>query len=198
MEGNGSTTTGSGVAAAWPTPPRFYRLYAPDAPVPPPPPPRPPVVGQGATFSAFGVAYRADYALPTLQEQGLEQLYPQEPGTDMAEQLRRMTHSVVFSFLQLLELLVQRPSDTAAADTKLRDIELLFINIHHLINSYRPHQAREQLVAALKDHVARRREAVAALEALVADVRLSLRQGLKEVLATTAATTTTATDVQMS
>lgn len=48
------------------------------------------------------------------------------------------------NFLDLLEILIKCPN-SVERDRKLDDIQVLFINMHHLINEYRPHQAYETL-----------------------------------------------------
>ncbi|CAL7952268.1 unnamed protein product [Xylocopa violacea] len=44
----------------------------------------------------------------------------------------------------LIDLLVQCPDSPRRAE-KVEDLSLLFIHIHHLLNEFRPHQARETL-----------------------------------------------------
>jgi mediator of RNA polymerase II transcription subunit 7 len=43
------------------------------------------------------------------------------------------------------------------AQDKITDIRDLFINFHHLINEYRPHQARESLISLMQSQLDRRR-----------------------------------------
>lgn len=42
---------------------------------------------------------------------------------------------------------------------KLDEVELLFLNMHNLINAFRPHQARETVIQMLQTQVQERREA---------------------------------------
>ena len=48
------------------------------------------------------------------------------------------------NFLDLLDILVCCP-ESPKRGQKVEDITLLFIHMHHLINEFRPHQARETL-----------------------------------------------------
>ena len=46
--------------------------------------------------------------------------------------------------MDLIDILIKCP-ESAKRDEKIEDINLLFIHMHHLINEFRPHQARETL-----------------------------------------------------
>lgn len=48
------------------------------------------------------------------------------------------------NFLDLLDTLVLCP-DSPKRTEKVDDLSLLFFHIHHLLNEFRPHQARETL-----------------------------------------------------
>lgn len=74
--------------------------------------------------------------------QGIKRLYPQH--FDRRRELRKLNHSLLVNFLDLIDLLVQSPDSPRRAE-KVEDLSLLFIHIHHLLNEFRPHQARETL-----------------------------------------------------
>src|SRR5690348_8167674 len=92
-------------------------------------------------------------ALPTLETQGIQRLgldAVEESAAgkdgkriDTAFELKRQAKSVLLNFLELTGILYQSPSDAAE---KLEDIRTLFINMHHNINAWRPHQTREALI----------------------------------------------------
>lgn len=39
----------------------------------------------------------------------------------------------------------------------MQDLRTLFINMHHILNEYRPHQARESAIEMMQDHLDRTR-----------------------------------------
>ncbi|KAF4523883.1 hypothetical protein B566_EDAN010201 [Ephemera danica] len=95
------------------------------------------------SYSMFGVQYHTDDAIiRPLESQGIRRLYPQH--CDRRRELRKLNHSLLVNFLDLLDLLVQCPDSPRRAE-KVEDLSLLFIHIHHLLNEFRPHQARETL-----------------------------------------------------
>jgi mediator of RNA polymerase II transcription subunit 7 len=152
-----------------------------------------------------------DDKLPTLEEQGIENL----PATgssdakdakhyDRAFELKRLAKSLLLNFLELTGILARSPAD---AEAKIKDLRTLFINIHHILNEYRPHQARESAIEMMQDHLDRTRTETAAIRTQVDKARKVL-EGLgsldlssfkmeEENLAArdTAASTTTATIV---
>lgn len=95
------------------------------------------------SYSMFGNQFNADDTIiRPLESQGIKRLYPQH--FDRRRELRKLNHSLLVNFLDLIDLLVQCP-DSPRRTEKVEDISLLFIHIHHLLNEFRPHQARETL-----------------------------------------------------
>lgn len=104
--------------------------------------PRPPPIIHD-TYSMFGNTFNADDTIiRPLESQGIKRLYPQH--FERRRELRKLNHSLLVNFLDLLDLLVQCP-DSPRRSEKVEDLTLLFIHIHHLVNEFRPHQARETL-----------------------------------------------------
>lgn len=95
------------------------------------------------SYSMFGVTFHTDdLIIRPLESQGIKRLYPQ--NFDHKRELKKLNHSILVNFLDLLDILIKSP-DTSKREEKIEDLNLLFIHIHHLINEYRPHQARETL-----------------------------------------------------
>ncbi|XP_065343477.1 mediator of RNA polymerase II transcription subunit 7 [Cloeon dipterum] len=95
------------------------------------------------SYAMFGTTYQMDDSIiRPLESQGIRRLYPQ--NCDRRRELRKLNHSLLVNFLDLLDLLVQCPESPRRAE-KVDDLSLLFIHIHHLLNEFRPHQARETL-----------------------------------------------------
>lgn len=102
-----------------------------------------------------------DDKLPTLEDQGITNL----PATgqssardakhyDRAFELKRLAKSLLLNFLELSGALSRSPSH---AEDKVQDLRTLFINMHHILNEYRPHQARESAIEMMQDHLYRTR-----------------------------------------
>ncbi|PRQ44330.1 putative transcription regulator MED7 family [Rosa chinensis] len=84
--------------------------------------------------------------LPSLEEQGVCQLYPKGPNIGTPSQYAR----------------------------RVEEISLMFKNLHHLLNSLRPHQARATLVHILELHIKRRKQAVEDVKrTLLIDLKVS-------------------------
>lgn len=105
------------------------------------------------SYSMFGVQFHADDQIirPLESQHGLRRLYPQ--NYDHKRELKKLNHSILANFLDLLDILIRCPDNRKSGDDlnirkrgeKIDDLTLLFIHMHHLINEFRPHQARETL-----------------------------------------------------
>lgn len=81
----------------------------------------------------------------------MTQLYPSTGPIDHSAYLLRVVRSLHLNFQELSVLLSRNPT---LKDPKLADIKTLFQNAHWLINMYRPHQARESLIAMMEEEIA--------------------------------------------
>lgn len=120
----------------------YVKLYTDDA-VKKGTGPKPPAPVQD-TYSMFGVTVNNDDAIiQSLESQGFKRLYSAK-DIDRKKELRKLNHSVLVNFLDMIDILIKTP-ESPKRDEKIEDINLLFIHMHHLINEFRPHQARETL-----------------------------------------------------
>ncbi|KAI9840479.1 MAG: Mediator of RNA polymerase II transcription subunit 7 [Sclerophora amabilis] len=166
-------------------------------------PPPPPSTG---TYRSFGDQYRITDTLPSLADEGIEQLYPSNASAaatpnagdapipnesnidgaspewtlDRAFYLKKIAKSLLLSFMELVGILSVDPSQYGR---KIEDLRTLFINAHHLLNEYRPHQARETLIMMMEEQLERSRRETAAINRMKEKVD-SVLEGLeKEVVA---------------
>lgn len=104
------------------------------------PRPPPPIHDQ---YQMFGNTFNTEESIiRPLESQGIKRLYPLH--FDRRRELKKINQSLLANFLDLLDLLVHSPDSPRRAE-KVEDLSLLFIHIHHLLNEFRPHQARETL-----------------------------------------------------
>ncbi|XP_057441589.1 mediator of RNA polymerase II transcription subunit 7b [Lotus japonicus] len=159
--------------ATYPPPPPYYRLYKdylqnPDsAPEPPPP-----IEG---TYVCFGANYTTSDVLPSLEEQGVRQLYSKGPNIDFKKELRSLNAELQLHILELADILIERPSQYAR---RVEEISTVFKNLHHLLNSLRPHQARATLIHILELQIQRRKQAVEDIKRRREEARSLLKEAL--------------------
>lgn len=135
----------------------------------------------------FGASFETDETIiRPLELQGITRLYTTQGRFDRIKELKKLNHSIVINFLELLDILIKSPS-SPKREEKLEDLNLLFINIHHLINELRPHQARETLRVMMERQKQQRLDTadklnkhldrvVAMLQSSLSSLQLSARQ----------------------
>ncbi|KAL1955719.1 hypothetical protein VTO42DRAFT_8191 [Malbranchea cinnamomea] len=144
-------------------------------------PPEPPSSG---AYSLFGEIQTSSTKLPSLKEQGIEQLYPAElenstsgsgpsKPSSHAYYLLKISKSLLLNFLELVGLLSICPE---RFEPKLADIRNLFINAHHLLNLYRPHQARESLISMMEEQLQRTKDEIREMDKVKERVESFLRE----------------------
>ncbi|XP_034738889.1 mediator of RNA polymerase II transcription subunit 7 [Etheostoma cragini] len=129
------------VSALPPPPMQYIKEYTDEnirkglAPKPPPP--------IRDSYMMFGNQFQCDdLIIRPLESQGIERLHPMQ--FDHKRELKKLNMSILVNFLDLLDILIKSPV-SIKREEKLEDLKLLFVHMHHLINEYRPHQARETL-----------------------------------------------------
>ncbi|KAK0420512.1 hypothetical protein QR680_014731 [Steinernema hermaphroditum] len=132
----------------FPKPPEYARHYTAEAikcgrvPAPPPVP---------IEYEVFGERYNLEEELVVpLKALGI-QAYS-TIGLSWRDEFKKMNASVVINFLDLLQILINSP-DSPERVQKIEAIRLLFINMHHMVNEYRPVQARATLAVMLEHQI---------------------------------------------
>ncbi|KAI5918007.1 mediator complex, subunit Med7 [Camillea tinctor] len=122
---------------------------------------QPPLEPEDGVWRVFGDKYQLVDELPRLEDMQIRRLFPNPEERDRdgkhfdrATILKRLAKSLLLNFLELVGLLATSPD---SAEEKITDLRDLFINFHHLINEYRPHQARESLISMMQAQLDRTR-----------------------------------------
>jgi len=122
--------------------------------------------------------------LPSLKEQGIEQLYP-EPEVDTSSDpskpsplnhayyLLKISKSLLLNFLEFVGILSVSPEQF---ESKVEDMRNLFINAHHLLNLYRPHQARESLIMMMEEQLRRTKDEIKQMDKIKVEIEGVLDQ----------------------
>ena len=102
-------------------------------------------------------------------------LFPRKGQVNHAAELMKLTQSLMVKFAELMTVLA---ADPAQQEGPAEEIRQLMLNIHVVINMYRPHQAREQVRGMLLDRLEDGRKEIEELdskkeqvEAFLEDVR---------------------------
>ncbi|CRK22827.1 hypothetical protein BN1723_012796 [Verticillium longisporum] len=131
---------------------------------------QPPAEPSTGTWRVLGGQYSLDDKLPSLEEVNIKRLASahndERDGKhlDRAFELKRMAKSLLLNFLELVGVMGITPEDSTA---KVDDLRTLLMNFHHVLNEYRPHQARESGIALMQSHLDRTRAETAAIRAQV-------------------------------
>ena len=109
--------------------------------------------------------------IQSLESRRIQQLYNDKAeGYDPINEMKSLNMSITLKFLDLLELLQRNPGEEHREKIH-QDLELLFVNIHHLVNEYRPHQARETLIVLMEIQKKSREETTEKLSNLINAVK---------------------------
>ncbi|KAG5930044.1 hypothetical protein E4U42_003205 [Claviceps africana] len=136
---------------------------------------QPPSEPADGRWRQFGDHYVLDDKLPTLEDQGITNLPNLDLSAskdakhyDRAFELKKLVKSLLLNFLELAGTLSHNP---AQAESKIQDLRTLLINIHHILNEYRPHQARESAIALMQSHLDKTRGETVAVRSQVDKAR---------------------------
>ena len=120
----------------------------------------------------FGRVYSVHDEPPSLSAAGRTQLY--SPSTPPCTALRQLNARLLSLFTTLLRTLVDSTSASEASSdvaALTAAVEETFINMHHVINTLRPAQARRDIAALLHRQTAARIAAAAEITAACTETR---------------------------
>lgn len=111
---------------------------------------------------------------------GIEKLYKEpelksesEDSKFKIQELKKLLKSLLLNFLEIVGVMSVAPSEFA---TKVEHIRTILINIHHLLNEYRPHQSRESLILLLEKQIETKKKEIKEIEQICTDVEAKVKQ----------------------
>merc|ERR1719494_107318 len=123
----------------------------------------------------FGADFQtSDDIIQPLESQGIPRMYSKDEQYDHIVEMKKLNHSILLNYLELLDLMIESPG-SAERQGKIEEIKVLFINLHHLVNEFRPHQARETLRVMLHRQKQQRMETADKLQKHIDKARVLLR-----------------------
>ncbi|CAC42382.1 Mediator of RNA polymerase II transcription subunit 7 [Caenorhabditis elegans] len=131
---------GAQTVSPFPNPPEYASAYTSDrinnGSAPPPPHPL-------TEFKVYGEEYRLeDDVIAPLKNAGVAELYKNK--NNWKTEMKKLNRSAIVAFFDLVEILIRAP-DHPMREEKMVDLHTIFINMHHLINEFRPVQARDSV-----------------------------------------------------
>lgn len=146
-------------------PPNFFRLYKDGTEFPPPPKiPTTYTVMEAMSLKSDEEANEEMFGSMSVlgAEKRYEDLYP--PGEDPGEVLRKLNHSLLFSYLQLLDVLASNTSETAARANKIGDITAILDNMKSLVDELKPFLVKEAILRKVETQLNRKLRLIGELE----------------------------------
>lgn len=79
----------------------------------------------------------------------------------------KISKSLLLNFLEFVGVLSVAPEQF---ESKVEDMRNLFINAHHLLNLYRPHQSRESLITMMEEQLEKTKEEIQNMDKVKAEI----------------------------
>lgn len=99
---------------------------------------------------------------------GIEKLYkePEDKSSSneskfKIQELRNLLKSLLLNFLEVIGVMSSAPDQF---HVKVDQIRTVLINIHHLLNEYRPHQSRESLILLMEKQIDTKKNEITEIE----------------------------------
>ncbi|KAG0792273.1 hypothetical protein G6F62_006488 [Rhizopus arrhizus] len=133
--------------SAWPDPPNYYKRYTDE---------NLRLLKEAKETQEFPMDPITSPSIPEFYIQSLEP--PAAPASEYTvfDQKWQIEDQLpTLNELGLLDTLVKDPEEFGKY---IENISTTFINMHHILNAYRPHQARETLRLLMEDQIAKKRQ----------------------------------------
>jgi len=119
------------------------------------------------------------FAVPSLENQGVQQLVP-EPGAlggpeALRRELHKMNREIVFQYIDLMATLTESPGLYAR---KLEEVRTALMNMQYLLNTLRPAQSRSALLLAMEEQTAEQEEAIRYIRKKIVEADEACKVGL--------------------
>ncbi len=133
------------------------------------------------TYRSFGDVWPFEDRFITLKESGVTQLFKGDENentedeevftVERIQELKKLTKSLLLNFLELVGLLSKNPQH---AFNKINNIQIILVNLHHLLNSYRLHQSRESLILRIEEKIRKDKETISKIEQTCENVKAKI------------------------
>ncbi len=101
----------------------------------------------------FGMPYHTRPEAPTLEGSGLVRL---SDGESAAADLRKLVRSALVQYMELVQGVVQ--GEVGRTEERLAALETMLLNMHFIVNSYRPRQALDTTAALVRLEIDRQKK----------------------------------------
>ncbi|GMM31759.1 mediator complex subunit [Martiniozyma asiatica (nom. inval.)] len=138
----------------------------------------PPNAPAGETYRSFGNIWFFKDKQPTLTESGVAQLYSDENmdnellSPTRIQELKKLIKGLLLNYLELVGIMAVNPKE---GSKKVEQIQIILLNIHHLLNSYRLHQSREALILKYEEKVREAQDDAVNIRQTCEEVRETIR-----------------------
>ena len=130
----------------------------------------PPPMPSSQQYRAFGSVWQVKDELPDLEAMGITKLYETQSSPSYQykiQELSKLLKSLLLNYLELIGILSVNPE---LYEPKVENIRTILINIHHLLNDYRPHQSRESLIMLLEEQLEYKKMEIKQIEGICKSV----------------------------
>lgn len=137
----------------------------------------PPKPMKGSHYRGFGNFWPFEDQLPKLTELGWKQLYPEEDESitykTKLKELHKLMDSLLLNYLEFIGIM---SIDPHLSPRKIEDLKLILMNVNHILNTYRPHQSRENLIQLLKKQINTKKKDISEIDSVCATVKKRIKE----------------------